>query len=894
MGELFYLDFKNDSSGEVLIDEPIGYADIDFNLQQKEKAYGRDISFSGGESQFIFTNYRNHYLDKLLYFNHFYGFESKVDLIIRQDGYDDVVAELDFASATSDDFEYFKCKVIQQSSLQIIKRRKSVKIDLFSDKDVDGNPIAPLVPENILLLAKPMYQVSTWEQPEQYALNLTTKVGRRYTINPAGNIIKSDIDGTQTPFEVNSNNIDNMQYLVATTNLKKITIKLNGCSGLLIPDSDNGGKGRINFSLIVTQASIVAPEGEAVPGFSAPAVYKYTTTTFLSKSLKHSDSPWSFPTTDYSISIDSLNRGDKLYITYLFDMVKTNKLEIGIQGRLECFGNLNIKSIDITAESSSYNSVTPSFRLIDVMKQVIKSSSGLTISAPRFDIGGEFYDNRLFNGNFLRNALYNTDGTKKSFYISLEDIEKSITEMNADYEINANGNIFFGTEQDFYNSTESGFFDNIQFSEMTKVFNPRFSVNEFHYKYKNFQSLKENEEVNSADNIHGESKYVFTNKMVENKKEINIEWTRDAFLIESNRRKAITVSKDTASQDDDTLFAIDTINTIGDRDFTEISFLQHSFDSIANRLTLRSDGEVNFNSLGITVGSVFTILGSDKNAGSYLVEANAKSSGSLVNDIVASSSLLLNRTSSGVISSNNNGERVTKYKYILSNSYIPYTNYTSEGFVASNLKAWEQYSNLRYSVRRNINNYYQPYLATCNLYHKDISIKNTWYKNNGECITTYNGLTLKENEEFIPSNPILSPFMYDNIVFANVEFTDFISLQNSIRSDRGYIRTIDNNNRVIKIYPINMKYEILSKELTIKAEEKYEPKTMTISTANQFILINNETYVQAIDWELRDNKLFIYDKRRQLLYNGVFFNNVAINDSLTENIVEFESRMSLL
>jgi hypothetical protein len=136
--------------------------------------------------------------------------------------------------------------------------------------------------------------------------------------------------------------------------------------------------------------------------------------------------------------------------------------------------------------------------------------------------------------------------------------------------------------------------------------------------------------------------------------------------------------------------------------------------------------------------------------------------------------------------------------------------------------------------------------------------------------------------------------MYENIIFSNVDFNDFVTLQNSIRSNRGYIRTIDNNDRVIKVYPINMKYEVLSKELTIKAEEKYEPKTMTISTENRFIIINNETYVQKIDWELKDNQLFVYDKRRQLLYNGVFFNNVAINDSLTDDIQEFTSRMNLL
>jgi hypothetical protein len=383
--------------------------------------------------------------------------------------------------------------------------------------------------------------------------------------------------------------------------------------------------------------------------------------------------------------------------------------------------------------------------------------------------------------------------------------------------------------------------------------------------------------------------------MVENKKEITVEWVRDAFLIESNRRKAIVVSEDTASQDDDTLFCIDAVATNGDISFTEVSFLQHTFDAIANRLTLRSDGEVNFNSLGITVGSNVTIAAPDKNAGNYAVQANAKSAGSLVDDIVASSSLLLLRVSAGVISTNNNGERITKYTYTLDDALVPFTNYTNQGFSSiANLNASNSYSNLRYSVRRNIHNYYQPYLASCNLYHKDVTIKNTWYKNNGECITAYNGITLKENEEFIPSNPILSPFMYDNIIFANVEFTDFIALQSAVRSDRGYIRTIDNNNRVIKIYPVTMKYEILSKELTIKAEDKYEPKTMTISTANKFILINNETYVQAIDWELKDNKLFVYDKRRQLLYNGVFFNNVAINDSLTEDVDEFISRMNLL
>ena len=46
------------------------------------------------------------------------------------------------------------------------------------------------------------------------------------------------------------------------------------------------------------------------------------------------------------------------------------------------------------------------------------------------------------------------------------------------------------------------------------TFNPKYSVNEFNYKYKNYQSQKENEEVNSSDTIHGESRFTLFNKAI--------------------------------------------------------------------------------------------------------------------------------------------------------------------------------------------------------------------------------------------------------------------------------------------------------------------------------------------------------------------------------------------
>ncbi len=857
MSYKFYLNFKSDTIGQLEIDEPIGFADTDFQLVQKDKLYGRDISFGGGENQFEFVLNRTHYLEHLLYYLNKFGFEAKTDLIIEIDGIENIVGELDYATAITDDLEYFKCKVIQQSELQILKRRKTVKVDVFSNKDVDGNPITPLVPENILLLAKPVVQTSRWEQSQPYVKTLETKGTRYYAINPAQNLVKSEIDESLTFFEVDPNDKSLMSLIKATNNLKNINIKISGVSGVFDTDSDNGGDGYVTIDF------------ELAYGKDYDSATKVN---FFSKQLSDTDPTFNLSLPDITHNIQTLQRDELIWLSFNFKLRESSSNPFG---RMECHTTLNIQSVEMVVESTAYNSITPSFRLIDVMKQVTKSISGLTLNAPRFDVGGQFYDNRLFNGNLLRGII------DKPFYVSLDDIEKSITEMNADYEIDANGQVFLGLENDFYTSSECAFFDNTQFSEMNKTFNPKFSINEFTYSYKNYQSQKEATEANSADTVHGESKWVINNKKVENKKDVNINWTRDAFLIESNRRNSIKISEDTATQDDDTLFILDTIATETNQSFTESTYLQHSYDG--TRLILRNDGAINFVSLGIIISSNFTISAPDNNAGNYIVYA------------VSGQELQLTRTSSGSISVSNDGARNTNYIYTIQQSVIPFTNYTNQGFTTiDNLKLGNQYSNLRYSVKRNIENYWNSYLATCNLYAENKNIQNTYYKNNGKCVTTYLDKTVTEKGNFIPTNPILSPFLYNELIFSSVELEDFFDLQNKIRTQRGFIRTIDNNNNVIKVYPMSIKYEPINKELAIKGEEKYEPKIMTITTQNPYITINSETTVLKLKYKIENNKVYIYDHSNQLLYNPVWWYNVSINNSIAPDILELKSRLNLL
>ena len=857
--EKFYLDFISDGFGKVYVDEPFGFNTVSFDLNQKDKGLGRDVQFNSGESQFEFTHMRNHCLEKILYYHQKYGFESKITLGIEISGYPTILGDLDFAKCITDGLEYFKCKVIQDSDLQIIKRRKSVKVDLFSDKDLDGNPIAPLIAENMLFKAKPVYQESKWEQNGIFNERIyPLRAGAIFTknINPC-TLVKSDIEDSY-PFFVSSEPEfsalpdSSFQAIKAKNNLNNVNIKVNIKAILDVPD--NGGTGGYAGIYIKVRYGGIFETSKEIILFSD--IKANGSTGIYDKYL--------------TANITELKRDESIWIY------------VSIKNRLNTYDiSISDMTMEVTVESTAYNSIVPSFRLVDVMRQVIKSISGNAISAPRFDITGQFYDNRLFNGNFLRNIMtvYNNGVTKtKPFLISLEDIEQSMVEMKGDYEVN--NPVFFGIEKDYYTAMESGFFDDTQFSKMNKTYNDEYCVISMKYGYKNYQALKEISEPNSADVVHGMMDMLLANKMVENKKEVAVEWIRDAFLGESSRRKGFEITSNTSAQEDDSLFCWDTINTVGDQSFEEVSEFKHEYNSVTNKLSLRIV-DINLIILGIEVGTPFVVK-DDLNQGNYIVFS------------VTANELVLTKTT-GTISASNDGIRVTKYSYTLLQSKIPFTNYTNQDFGdISNLNSKDSYSNLRYSVKRNVENYYNSYLATCNLYHKEKAISITDYKNNGLCSTTYLGKTVVENAPFTPSNPIISPMLFNDVVFANVEFKDFITLQNNIRSQRGYIRSIDNTGNVIKLYPKKMSYENLSKELTIIGEEKYEPIGMTIVKKDGLIEINFETILTKLIYKIQGQMLYLYDMNNYRLYNGVYINKVSINGSMYDTEKQLDDSLKLL
>ena len=358
-----------------------------------------------------------------------------------------------------------------------------------------------------------------------------------------------------------------------------------------------------------------------------------------------------------------------------------------------------------------------------------------------------------------------------------------------------------------------------------------------------------------------------------------MEWVADAFEIEFNRAKTFTVTKNTATDSDDKLFRLDCIKIVDDSEktFTESALILHGYDASTNYLSITNDGSFNWQTFGFQVGDQF-ILNNTPNAGSHIIVE------------FSPNVLILSRTSPGL--SNTQGEFFTNFTYIA--SLATYKTRTSEGFtLIDNLVEGYNYANLRYTIKRNIINFWSRYLASANLYCKK-AIKNTFYKNNPNCETVYQGVQVKEGEGFLPENPILSPIQYNEMVFI-MDYDEFVQIQNSVRSMRGFIRVLDNNGTVVKVYPKEMKYISEKNELQVIAEEKYEPDYMKITTQIPgIILINNETRLHEIKWKIIGKKLFIFDENEELMYNGVFWQKVSINGSIADTETQLKQWLNLL
>jgi len=871
----FYLNFITGGEGLKEVQEFTGFDASKFSLEQDDKRFGRDVLFAGGESNFTIYSRPEHQFELMLVYRQLYGTESEVEWIIDYNGIN-LTYDIDFGSMSTDQLTYITFQVLQKSKQLLLKRRSGTNVNVLSNLTLDDENILPCQIHNIFIQAKPITKNSRFTQPTPKTFvqggngGVTT---RRF--NYANQVELSGIEDTLS-FIQGSGNRRDFGYIEAADTISRMNLKISNLTVSTKETADSTlGYGSLTLRWAIGFPDVDPGIGNRVFEFSFFDQPGSTSPVGLQRDLVDGS---------FTFSNLSMERGQRLYIWFEGFVDTQNRTY---------FLTTTVKSMKVEIEvvQTTLSTVNPAIRLYDIMKYVCKSVSGMDIIATDYEPGGKFYNQFLLTGNFLR-------GIKdKGFNMNFEQILDTICEVAADYQITTDDKVRFSLYPDFYKDIEIGVIEMIQNDAYKREYNPKYKINEFKYKFSNFQSQKEKEVDQTIDVVHGETEWLLASKKVENKKEIDVKTIRDAFQLEESRSKAYIVSDKTETQDDDKKFILDVYPAeliTGNITLSETAYLRHYYDTETGRLTITNDNSFSFKLLGILADSFlpFVINTPQPNNGLYNVFE------------VADNYLILTPDSTATPSTANNGYKFTKFTYTIAKNTISGKAWTNEGFTTiENIANGDKYPNLRFSVKRNIINYFSQYLASANLdnlWKNKFSIKNTLYKNNPLAKTTYAGITVVEGEDFIPANPILSNEL-DRCVFT-MDFTAYVDIENKTRDISGYVRYIDNNGIVTRGYPQKMEFTTQMDgkgKLECTMEVKHEPEVLKIFSDNETGIIRINDFISvdelSFNWTIDElGYLFIFDETGLLLFTKTLYDRVSVNGSLFENRFLLEQSLNNL
>jgi len=856
----FYLNFKNEGSfGRVEITEPIGFDGCSFVVEQDNKRYGRDAykineeinltfykgNFENGPIQQIpngtVINHLSQGFDWLIEVYNEYGFEANIDFEIELDDTVFIPSNLDFQNAETDELTYLTCKAVQEQGRQLIKRRSDVVTDIFSNKDLDGNSVLPAQTQNILLKAKPVSQKSEWlGSPISFRVRNVTSGRNSAYYNNIGNLINSQIDDSLS-YIPGFNSPENLVYIKALNDLTNVKIDIT------IDITLQKYLGNIGTGVLKMQAFI----GEDQDIQFDPLGQVIGASTIFQLNIENS----STETINDTINLNNITiqSGKKLFIWFFISMNST-----GVFG-VEAIINSDSK-IEINATSTAIDTVIKGVRYIDVFKENIKRINGFSVDASRFDVGGQYYDQFAFTGNLIKQR------DDLPFSVKFKDITEDLSEVNADYQIIDN-KIYIGQYSDFYTSKELAAFLSPPDSSFKKVTNERYAINEFEYKYKTYE--QDRDESNTTDAIHTETQWLTSNLQVENKKLIDVGSIRDPYKLEATRKLA--VKETTSTKDDDKIFLLDVVNLApnsrGGFTASMIHFVEDGNLKISKDANLPS-----WALLGFGVNDNFDI-DEGINVGNYKVI-------DIENTIITLEPL------PGTTPTESE-ESLTSVSYAFTN--VSFTNRTNQGLVFfDNLINGDDFSNLRYSIKRNIKTW-QSYLSTASIDENGV-FRNTYFKDNSECTTRFadepENITEGDN---IPNsellNPVLTPYKYEiRLVVPFDSMSNLLTAIDTVNEDKtisGFVRCVNNKGRILKLYPSKLDYVPSTETLILIGEERFESDNLIIDINKDEIIINEVgyplDYLQFPFYEFDGDYFKIYDCNQIPVINPTKFDKIIVN-----------------
>jgi len=858
--------------GRIQISEPFGSDGQTFKISQDSGRYGRDVVIGNEDIKLkLFRDhfeyiYKNQILPDGVEFSHAshgfdylalcfdeYGWESEVEYIVEKDGVPFTIGIVDALTLkiTQDEIEI---SVIQNTNRELIKRREDVFVDAFSDKDLDGNVIIPCSTTNILLKAKPIAQSSEWTSDAIGDTFTGFGVNNFFFAFPQKELIKFDIDdsyiGLERVYDTDgpiddSDRVSITDYatlLKARERLTNLRVQIKNLFVNIINEPGGTG-GNTTKSFVITSRYI---DGQY---FSARDVYYVFTT----------EDAGITETFDVDIIIPVLEKGEKLGIAMIIrDNAGTSSVipTSVTEWFMECDG------IEISATQTSINSVIKGIRLIDLIRHNVRSISGLTVDTNLYDVENEHYDNFAFNGYLIAQL------TDKPFVNKFKDLMNIPKEINGDYQINENKVEIFGYK-DFYKNIEIGVLEELPNEENTFEYNKRYFLKQFEYGYKRSSFGRVNEEENTRDDIHTDTQWMFPTTKTDGILKLEFDHIRSAFLLEEQRRKITKDNK--ATENDESLFLLDCVTMPEDSRGEFTAVLQWSGDKIL------SDGTFAWNLLGFNIGDEIIVAGETVT----------------VTDFSATTVTTSPAFFTG------SGRASLRIEYPLSD--VSYVNRTSEGFdTISGIISPENYSNLRYTIKRNIINWF-PYLATAAKYLSGKNIKNTMFRVNDKLETQL----LTESEEVIDksdividdiaSGKILNPIVHNITVFCDFDNAKY--LFERIAIEKGFFRVKTIANKIIKGYPVDAEFEIATNKLVLKLEEKFESDYMKIDKVGNIIFINEVGYNIEIglkSFTINNNFVCLYDVNSILLANPLSFYNIKVNGTLYIDQIDFSNALTAI
>lgn len=892
------------SFGRVEVFEPVGFDASNFVCEQESKRFGRDTYYGSDDISLSFTDEKGsplpearlldngqvlrHYtsgLEFLLQENRNNGSESVVYFELEKDGVFFTTGQLDFGSATTDDETYFDCKVTQVNQQANIKRREKIKIDLFSDKDLDENTIDPIQTQKMLLQAKPVKQVSEWSHngtasgggasylaTGNSGSGLPTIGQNNAGVNTCNSVINYGIGNTlsffSTVYTINNNDfpVDGLSftYIEAETDLFNVTVNINDviASSLSEIIEDNEV-----FTIASGAVRLVIKYGyDSVNGSDMETIVLYERI-FGDTALGIEDMP-----TDYSETIPLIKAGQRVYIyayatqfcTFDDDPFSTYRLFYNI---ILTMSNM---SVNISATSVGVDSVINVVRYIDLIKQTYKGVGSLPVIASKYDVGGEFYDQFCFNGNLIRQF------TDKPFYSDLAEVNEQLFELAADYQI-CKDKIYIGQYNDHYANVDLGGFLENPDKDYNIEKNDDYLINKFSYQYELYE--KDRDEDNTLDAIHTDTEWYIPAIQSQNEKTIKLPYARDPYYIEVARRRT-TEKQTTSESSDDKIMIVDGIRLAPNTRRNITRLLDYSA-VVGGDLKFISDSSFSWNLLGFSVGDVISI-----DDGIVILNYT-------VTEITAT---ILTVPYSGVVTETATALFTIDYPL----TGVTWTNRTNQGLIlAQNLLNPENFSNLRYSIKRNLS-HWSSYIATAGKFIPSKEFKNSYFKANGEAKTQFTGeadpITENANIPFvdIAEDKIINQNLINTTVVASFEkvktLIDNLQRINPDSSIGGFVRIQKQNGSIAKGYIKKLDHLWKYNELTLTLEEKNESDFLDIVYNGVILTINEVGYdiktVTQRRFNVFNEKIQFFDENNINLCNRTAYSNVRFNGVVYNSVEE--------